>query len=103
MSNSTMDKYSAGFGLSLVLTSLLNAVLLVAKETTPSLMNAMKSALGHHWITHGVAVIVTFVVLGFVFSGLNIGKGWHAGRLLNSIIVATVASGLVVAGFFIVH
>lgn len=103
MSSTTMDKYSGGFGLSLVITSLLNAVILVVKETSPSLMDAMKSALGHHWTTHGVAVILTFIVLGFVFSGLNIGKGWHADRLLISIIVATVASGLVIAGFFIVH
>ena len=82
MTNIQMEKYTAGFGLSLIVTSLLNAVILLIKETNDSVMSAMRAALGHHWTTHGAIVIIVFVVLGFI-------------------ILATIIGGIIVAGFFL--
>ncbi|MDO9514717.1 MAG: hypothetical protein Q7J01_01270 [Syntrophales bacterium] len=101
MTNTKMEKYTAGFGLSLVVTSLLNAVILVLKETNDAVMDTMKAALGHHWTTHGALVIALFVVLGFIFSSMKIGEKWDSQKLLKYIIWAAIISGVVIAGFFL--
>jgi heme/copper-type cytochrome/quinol oxidase subunit 2 len=95
-----MEKYTAGFGLSLIVTSLLNATILLIKEMNASVMNAMKAALGHHWTTHGAIVITVFVVLGFVFSSMKFEEKWDSQKMLNYIIWATIIGGIIVAGFF---
>jgi hypothetical protein len=95
-----MEKYTAGFGLSLIVTSLLNAMILLTKELNASVMSAMKSALGHHWTTHGAIVITVFVVLGFVFSSMKFEEKWDSQKMLNYIIWATIIGGIIVAGFF---
>ena len=95
-----MEKYTAGFGLSLIVTSLLNAVILLIKEMNASVMNAMKTALGHHWTTHGAIVIIVFFILGFVFSSMKFEEKWDSQKMLNYIIWATIIGGIIVAGFF---
>jgi hypothetical protein len=101
MTNTQMDKYAAGFGLSLAVTSLLSAFILVIKERNESVMSAMKAALGHHWTTHGVLVIVLFVVLGFVFSNMKLEERWDSQKMLKYIIWAVIISGVIIAGFFL--
>ncbi len=101
MNNTYMGKYTAGFGLSLVITTLLNAVMLVVKEINVSVMNGMKSMFGHHWTTHGALVIIVFVVLGFIFSGMNFGTKLDSGKMLKYIIWAVMICGLIIAGFFL--
>ncbi|MCX5828440.1 MAG: hypothetical protein NTV58_10645 [Deltaproteobacteria bacterium] len=96
-----MEKYTAGFGLSLIVTSLLNAVVLIIKETNNSVMSAMKAALGHHWTTHGAMIIIVFVVLGFVFSRMKIEEKCDSQKILKFIILATIISGVVIAGYFL--
>ena len=96
-----MEKYTAGFGLSLIVTSLLNAIVLIIKETNNSVMSAMKAALGHHWTTHGAIVIIVFVVLGFIFSSMKIEEKWDSQKMLKFIILATIISGVIIAGYFL--
>lgn len=103
MREARMGRCTAGFGLSLVVTSLLNALILVAKELNGDLMNAFKSATGHHWVTHGAIVIGMFIVLGLIFSAANAGERFDHGRMLKYIVLAVVISGIVVAGFFLPH
>jgi uncharacterized membrane protein SirB2 len=101
MTNNKIDKYSVGFGLSLAITSILNTIILLVKETSASVMNAMKAATGHHWITHGMIVIILFVLLGFVFSNMKIETKWDSQRMLRYIVLATIISGVVIAGFYL--
>jgi hypothetical protein len=96
-----MNKYSAGFGLSLIVTNLLSAVILLFKELSANVMSAMKAALGHHWTTHGVILIVVFVILGFIFSGMKLGTKWDSQKMLKYIILAVIISGVITAGFFL--
>ncbi|PKN51908.1 MAG: hypothetical protein CVU55_09145 [Deltaproteobacteria bacterium HGW-Deltaproteobacteria-13] len=101
MNNTQTGKYAAGFGISLAVTTLLNAVILVVKELNGSVMGAMKSALGHHWTTHGVLVILVFVVLGFIFSGMKFEDKLDSGKLLRYIVWAVIISVIIIAGFFL--
>jgi uncharacterized membrane protein YwzB len=96
-----MEKYTAGFGLSLIVTSLLNAVILLIKETNDSVMSAMRAALGHHWTTHGAIVIIVFFILGFVFSSMKFEEKWDSQKMLKFIILAKIIGGIIVAGFFL--
>jgi hypothetical protein len=96
-----MDKYAAGFGMSLVVTSLLNAAILLLKETNDGIMKAMRAALGHHWTTHGAIVIVAFVLLGFIFSSMKLETKLDSQKMLKYIVWATIIGGAIVAGFFL--
>ncbi len=95
-----MDKYAAGFGMSLAVTCVLNAIILVIKEKNDAVMGAMKAAMGHHWTTHGVIVIVCFFVLGFIFSATRLETKFDSHRMLKYIIWGVIISGLITAGFF---
>ena len=54
MTNQLQGKYTRGFGLSLVIIMIINGLLVIIKESSTGLMNAMKGTLAHHWTTHGV-------------------------------------------------
>jgi hypothetical protein len=101
--NQPLDKLSVGFGVSFLLTSIFNALLVVAKETYPSLIAWMKSLSGHHWITHGIFVIVFFVVLGYVLSKADMGKEIDADKISGMVIAGVVVGGLIIAGYFFMH
>mgnify|MGYP001156526095 CR=1 FL=1 len=101
MNNSHMGKYAAGFGLSLVATVLLNALILVIKETSTPVMSAMKAALGHHWTTHGALLIIVFIVLGCLFSATRLADKLDSGKLLKYTFWAVVISVIIIAGFFL--
>ena len=93
------------FGFSLVATSILSALLVVWKENDAVLKAWMKSFLGHHWTTHALLVLAIFVVLGLALAQFEPAKsGRPAGdALATAIAVAVIVSGLIVAGFFLLH
>ncbi len=100
MVSRSIGKYTKGFTLSLIIVSLFNALLVIAKELDEALKEWMGIATGHHWTTHGVAVIILFIVLGLVFSARDTGKRLTARTALASILVVTIISGLIIAGFY---
>ena len=98
------NKYARGFGISLIVMMLFNAVLTVIKESFAPLMKGMAATTGHHWITHGIIVVVLFFVLGFVFSGAQSEKSsWPSAR---GIFVGTIASAaigcILIGGFYLI-
>jgi hypothetical protein len=103
MEKSRVDKYAAGFGMSLAVTCVLNAMILVIKEKNDAVMGAMKAAMGHHWTMHGVIVIVCFLVLGFIFSAMRLETKFDSHRTLKYIIWGVIIGGLITAGFFLPH
>ncbi len=103
----TVDKHTFAFGGSLAIVSILSALLVVMKERSEPVMHWMKAATGHHWITHGLIVLVLFLVFGFMLGalahastlpGTPLGRGYNTLTLV--IVVAVVLSGLMIAGFF---
>ena len=97
-----LGKYTVSFGLALAVTSLLSALLVVAKESNEATVLAwMKAATGHHWVTHGVIDVVLFLVLGFVFAQAGWGARMGGTALATSIGISVLLSSLIIAGFFI--
>lgn len=100
----TLNKYTVSFGISLAITSLLSAVLVVIKETSEATVLAyMKSLTGHHWTTHGILAVLVFVLIGFGLAQTNNGRGLKmtAERLITFIVSAVVLGGLIIAGFYL--
>jgi hypothetical protein len=102
--NDPLANATVAFGLSLAITSVASALLVIAKEKgPPAVMAAMKSATGHHWATHSLAALVLFLALGFALMSPNGGRGV---RLSPSALVKTLVLGVaigtaVIGGFYL--
>jgi hypothetical protein len=103
MTNNTLDKTTIGFGLSAAVMSILNALLVIFKEMTPPFKKAMADAMGHHWTTHGVAVLGLFLVLGFVLAGAVKAESWSAGKLGQALLWSTILGAVALAAFYLLH
>ena len=104
MENTTVPKYAGSFGFSLALASVVNALLVVIKERSPTVMSGMKNITGHHWITHSVIVLVVFVLFGWIFSRFNNGKGMEltVGRLVATLISGVGLGIIMIVGFYLI-
>jgi uncharacterized Tic20 family protein len=104
MESNEIGKNTRSFGLSLAITSVLSAILVIIKESSEGVMKFMKTVTFHHWVTHGLFVVVLFVVLGWAFSRTNNGQGpsMTAERLIQVIVGSVVVSGVLIAGFYLI-
>lgn len=96
-----ISAYTASFGVSLGLTSLFNALLVVIKETNEHTVLAWMNAVGHHWVTQGVLDIIVFVTLGILLA--RFGETWRLqpNKVTATAIGGVVVGGLIVAGFYV--
>ena len=90
----------AGYGYSYAITSLFSALLVVLKETSPTVMSLMAGLSGHHWVTQGILDLILFVVIGWLLSRSTVAKNASYGSVISAVIGSTVISGLIIAGFF---
>lgn len=105
LSNSTVSETNSlsnstvGFGLSFAIVSIFNGLLVIFKETNPSIMALMTSLTGNHWVTQGVLNICLFLILGLIFTKINLQKRFSAKNMSDLTIVATVVGVILIAGF----
>jgi hypothetical protein len=86
----TLDQASTAFGLSAAITIVFNTLLAWVKDAYDPLNNFMASLTGHHWITHGLADVALFFVLGWLFMRWGVRVG---GMTLVKIVAAAVVLG----------
>jgi hypothetical protein len=103
MTEKTTGRYASGFGLAFVAASLVNALLVIAKDLNPALKEAMKRAATHHWIAHAIIVIAVFGVLGLVLSRVRLGESFGTGQLSWLVPIAAIASGGIIVVFYILR
>jgi len=106
MEHAEFEKYTRSFGLSFAITSVVSAILVILKETNEETLLAwMKAASGHHWVTHGIFNLILFGVLGWALSRPNNGQGVNLSTngLISCIVGAIVVSGVLIAGFYLLH
>jgi len=101
--NNSLSKSTVSFGLALAVSSVANAILVVAKEKSPAVQAHMQKLTGHHWITHSACVVLLFILCGWLFTLPNGGQGLKlsAGRLLGIIIGGVLLSGAIIMGFYL--
>lgn len=97
----TMSSYTEGFTLSASLAIVFSMVLTIVKETQPAVFAFMKGLLGHHWTTHGVAVVLVFVIFGFAFANADDEYKLSGRTLTNILVVSVLIGGLGILGFFL--
>jgi hypothetical protein len=104
MQDNGLGKYTVSYGLSLAITSVLSALLVVLKELNEPLLNLMKQVTIHHWVTHGAFDLIVFVVLGWLFAQLNGGAGpkMSAKTFITVLVGSVVIGGLIIAGFYLI-
>ncbi len=100
----SLSRTTTSFGVSLAITSVVNALIVVAKERSTSVMDGMKKVTGHHWTTHSALVVLLFFVLGWIFSRAHGGQGLRIGacQLLTIIVSGVLLSGLIIVGFYLI-
>ena len=105
MQNNGLEKYTVSYGVSLAITVLLSAFLVVFKELNEPLLNFMKKVTIHHWVTHGAFDLMVFVVLGWLLAQLNGGAGLRISTksFVTMIVGAVVLGGLIIAGFYLIE
>jgi hypothetical protein len=99
-----LSRAATSFGVSLAITSVINALIVVAKESSKSVMDGMKAITGHHWTTHSALVVLLFFVLGWIFSRANGGQGLRirARNVLTIVLSGVLLSGLIIVGFYLI-
>ena len=104
MENTNASKYINSFGLSLAVASVIDGLLVIAKEKAPAVMSGMKTVTGHHWITHSAFIVSLFVLCGWLFAQSN---GKQGPRLAAKHLIGTLVSGvaigsLIIVGFYLI-
>jgi hypothetical protein len=104
MENKAVSKYTVSFGQSLAICSVVNALLVIAKEKSPALQAAMKKMTGHHWITQSAVIILLFLALGFLLGQVKGGRGDSAAvnRLIKFIATGIFLAGALIIGFYLI-
>ncbi len=100
MKNRPLNRFIAAFGLSFIVVSLLSALLTVVKEAYAPLKEWMQELTGDPWTAHALLAVALFAALGYVLANAHAWKldGWV---MSTAVIAATVASSLIVAGFYL--
>ena len=88
------------FGISYAITSVLSALLVVLKESSQAVHDGLAAITGHHWVTHGLLDVIVFLALGLFLTRSAIAQ-MPAKTLINTVVGATIVSGLIIAGYFI--
>lgn len=103
--STTLNAQTRSYGLSVAITSVASALLMIAKELNPGLMGLMKSLTVHHWVTHGVFNLIVFAALGMLLAKSNNGQGpaIDDDKLLNMVAGGFLLGCALIAGFFLIE
>ncbi len=104
MQNTRVSKYTISFGLALALASVVNGLLVVAKEKIPAVLSGMQKLTGHHWVTHSLIVLGLFACLGWLLAQFNGGQGIRltVNRLIGTLVAGVTTGGLIIVGFYLI-
>ena len=99
-----LSKSTRSFGVAVALASVVNGLLVVAKESSPAVQAGMQKLTGHHWITHSTIILGLFFLVGWGLGRINGGQGIRLtpGKLLSILVSGVVLGGLIIIGFYLV-
>lgn len=100
MDNDSLSRNTYSFGISLAICAVLNAIVVIIKESGQGVADMMKKMTGHHWITH-VAIILTLFFAGGLL--LNRTQLINSPSRLIQVVAGGVAIGvLIILGFYVI-
>ena len=92
---------TSGFVLAAAIAALFNTALAWAKDAYAPLKDFMKSLTGQDWTTHGLADLLLFVGLGFVFMNTNTAGRIDPARLMGVLVAAVGIAALGLALWYV--
>lgn len=95
-----IDSMSAAFGVSALITLILNTLLAIAKDLYPPLQKMMATLSGHHWITHAIFDIVVFYLLGYIFYSFKIIEKIDTKQFISLLFGSIIVSVTGLIGWF---
>jgi hypothetical protein len=99
-----LSKSTVSYGLSLAVVSVINGLLVVAKESSPAVMSGMAHIMGHHWITHSTLMLVLFFAFAWIFGRANgsLGVQMTAPRFLTVMLSGIALGAAIIVGFYLI-
>ncbi len=99
-----LSKYTVSFGVALALASVVNGLLVIAKEKSATIQSAMQKLTGSHWVTHVAIVLAVFALSGWLFGLANGGSGIRltSSRLIRLLVAGVAVGGLLILGFYLI-
>jgi hypothetical protein len=94
-----LDARTSGYIKAYAVTAILNAVIVLLKEKIDA-VHELLAIVGHHWVGHGILVVVIFFALGTVFTSQN--KEMSGATAVSYLIWSTLIGGGIVALFFLI-
>jgi TRAP-type mannitol/chloroaromatic compound transport system permease large subunit len=98
MENRSLSKNTYSFGVSLAVCAVLNAAVVIAKESSKIVADRMQKMTGHHWTTHVLFMVAVFVALGWALNR----RSSQADALMSSTTLVRTVVGGVLAGIVII-
>jgi len=99
-----LSKSTISYGLSLSIVSVINGLLVIAKESSPAVMSGMAHIMGHHWITHSAFMLVLFFALAWIFGRANgsLGVQMTVPRFLAVMLSGIALGTAIIVGFYLI-
>lgn len=99
-----LSKYTVCFGLGVAVASVVNGLLVIAKEKSAAVQAAMQRVTGSHWVTHVFIVMTVFILFGSLSARANGGKGIQmtANRFIGLLVAGVATGGLLILGFYVI-
>jgi len=94
MDSPKLTAATSGFVLAAAIAVLFNTALAWVKDASRPVTDFMTSLGGHHWTTHGLADLVLFIGLGFIFMNTRVAEKIDPNRLIGVLTVAVGIAGL---------
>ena len=98
-----LSKHTTSFGLALAFASVVNGLVVIAKESSAAVQSAMQKMTGSHWVTHVVIVLAVFLLSGWLFGLADGGSGIRltASRLIRVLVAGVAVGALLILGFYL--
>jgi hypothetical protein len=90
----------AGFVLAAIAAVLFNTALAWGRDAYAPLNAIMKSVTGNPWIAHGLADLLLFAGLGFIFTNTKAAERMDANRLVRALVGAVITASLGLVAWF---
>lgn len=94
-----LDSKTSAYAISYAITAIFNGILVLLKEMIPGVHDIMAAA-GHHWVTHGVLVLIVFFGVGM---SLSKGRQISSGAAVAYVVWGTIIGGGIIALFNLIN
>jgi hypothetical protein len=94
-----LDARTSGYVKAYAVTAIVNAVIVLLKEKLDA-VHELLAIVGHHWIGHGILVVLIFFGLGAFFTSQN--KEMAGATAVSYLVWSTIIGGGIIALFFLI-